>query len=93
MLPCNYRVDGASLCSFDFLPIFSGEEDAVNSKNIGTKVGSYYKISIPAGETVVLKSRLFSSSDIQSLPFKTEFDSIFSERMAEADTFYENASS
>ncbi|GAA6618956.1 MGH1-like glycoside hydrolase domain-containing protein [Scytonema sp. NUACC26] len=68
--------------------VVNGQTAAVNPNRIGTKFASHYTLSIPAGETKVVRLRL---SNVQTLsaPLGAEFDTIFKTRIAEADEFYQ----
>lgn len=68
----------------------NGEKDAISPDRRGTKVAAHYALKVPAGGDVVVKLRL---CDDESLPKKDplgdEFDKIFSDRISEADEFYD----
>ncbi|MHC5832646.1 MAG: MGH1-like glycoside hydrolase domain-containing protein, partial [Nostoc sp.] len=68
--------------------VVNGKTAAVNSKRIGTKFASHYKLTINPGETKIVRLRL---SDVQTLtdPFGKDFDTILQTRIAEADEFYQ----
>jgi hypothetical protein len=66
--------------------IVNGEQGAVNPAGSGTKAGAHYRLSVPAGKAVSAKLRLGRQK--QANPFEY-FDSIFSLRLKEADSFYE----
>ena len=77
--------------------VVNGESGAVNPNNAGTKAAANYKLTIPANSEVVLKMRLtdkaISREDAKTAK-KTDsalndFDSIFKQRIAEADEFYD----
>jgi hypothetical protein len=65
--------------------IVHGNHAAVNPENSGTKVGALYKLTIPAGGSKQIRLRL--SKPENQKPF-SDFDTIFSARIAEADEFY-----
>ena len=67
--------------------LIGGNKDAVNPKCVGTKVGVHHLLSVPGGESVVLRLRL-TSDDNQSSPLDSGFDQIMAARAAEADSFY-----
>ncbi len=64
--------------------------DAVNPANVGTKAAAHYPLTLRPGETVRVRLRL-TNSDLagsRSRPFGKSFDSIFADRIREADEFY-----
>jgi hypothetical protein len=65
--------------------IVKGNLAATNPENSGTKVGALHKIAIPAGGSKQIKLRL-AKTESQN-PF-SDFDSIFTRRIEEADEFY-----
>ena len=69
--------------------VVNGERGAVNPAKQGTKGAARYSRSIPAGGTVVLKLRLRAqtSKNSTAAPF-VDFDTVFAQRMQEADEFY-----
>lgn len=67
--------------------LVQGDIDAVNSEQFGTKVAAITELSIPAGEEVILRLRLTAIEQASDQPF-LDFDSVFAERIAEADAFY-----
>jgi len=72
--------------------------DAVNPDNVGTKVAGLYKLDLEPGETATIRMRLWpqptdvakksASSRASSAGVGDDFDSIFANRLAEADEFY-----
>ena len=64
--------------------VVSGRTDAVNPHKVGTKAAAHYVLQVPAGGSKVVRLRLSAPS---SKPFD-KFDAVFSERLAEADEFY-----
>src|SRR5439155_239663 len=56
--------------------LIHGKKDAVNPKQVGTKVAAHYKLEIPAGGEVVLRFRL---SNVETN--LTDFDQIFAQRI------------
>jgi hypothetical protein len=62
--------------------------EAVNPANTGTKFAPYYKIDIEPGGSRVVRLRLSTKEESPSKPF-ADFDEIFSERIREADEFYD----
>ncbi|CAM1328179.1 Uncharacterised protein g9697 [Pycnogonum litorale] len=70
--------------------VIDGEKDAVNPKHVGTKVGTHYKMEVAAGKTVVIKSRLRAWNENSDVKFNSNFNTIFEQRIKEADSFYNN---
>jgi hypothetical protein len=70
--------------------LINGETKAVNPACIGSKSAMHYTIDLPAGGQTVLHMRLFPQEETPSDPLGKEFDSIFKQRIAEADEFYAN---
>ncbi|MEP0751370.1 glucosidase [Trichocoleus sp. Lan] len=72
--------------------IVSGQKDAVNPNQTGTKFAANYRLRIAAGETKVIRLRLTDSPDFAE-PFGADFDTAFQNRKQEADEFYEKVTS
>jgi hypothetical protein len=70
--------------------IVGGNTRAVNPDKKGTKSAVSYKLDIPEGESVVLKQRLTSEKELPEDLSEQSFDSIFNQRILEADEFYES---
>ena len=66
--------------------VVKGKTETVNPNHIGSKAAGHYKKSIPAGESIEIRLR-FSSQTYLQQPFD-DFDTIFEQRLAEADEFY-----
>lgn len=66
--------------------VVNGETEAVNPLRQGTKAAALYCLTIPAGETAVLRLRLTPHQTTKS-PF-ADFDALFAQRLAETDEFY-----
>lgn len=62
--------------------------DAVNPDRIGTKATAHYTLSLAAGETQTICLRLSDVPDLTE-PFGAEFATVFRDRIAEADEFYQ----
>ncbi len=70
--------------------IVHGQESAVNPEHVGTKVAANYGLTVGAGQTRTVRLRLTSEAAAQpSLPFQ-DFDKILSERLRDADEFYDS---
>jgi hypothetical protein len=67
--------------------LIQGDESAVNSAEVGTKAAVHYGLRVPAGGERVVRLRL-RPADSKTPAFGSEFDRIFTERIAEADEFY-----
>ncbi len=71
--------------------VVNGKRDAVNSLMQGTKAALHYRATIAAGASVEIRLRLmaahFVAEETQREPFRN-FDTIFAERIAQADEFY-----
>jgi hypothetical protein len=68
-----------------------GNQGAVNPGKQGTKVAADYRVKIDAGQSKVIRLRLFKSSpDQKREPFGKQFDEIFTNRLREADEFYKS---
>ncbi len=65
--------------------IVNGNEKAVNNEH-GTKAAAHYDIMVKAGQSETIRLRL--ESNTLTDPFE-DFDTIFNERMQEADEFYD----
>lgn len=68
--------------------IVSGQKDAVNPSQIGTKVAGNYVLEVSAGERQKIKLRLSDNPSFTS-PFSSSFDDLFQTRLKEADEFYQ----
>jgi hypothetical protein len=63
-------------------------EAAINPQCSGTKVGVLHKLTIPAGGSAQIRLRLSKpAGEKTSRPF-SDFDSVFTQRIQEADDFY-----
>lgn len=73
--------------------VVNGEEDAVSSDPIGTKLAYAYKLTLEPGQSGVLRLRMRGSKNAP-LPDESKavtvevFDEIFARRRGEADAFY-----
>ena len=66
--------------------VIHGEHEAVNPAQEGSKAAAHYQAIVPAGEQFVVEVRF--SNVHHADPF-ANFDTIFAQRLAEADAFYE----
>jgi len=71
--------------------VVQGKQDAVNPDKQGTKVGADYSVKLDAGQSKVIRLRLFKRCPIQKRdPFGMQFDEIFANRLRESDEFYKS---
>jgi len=66
--------------------VIDGQRDKVNPALMGTKAAAHYRITVGAGKEQVIKLRLTTGSSPK--PFGQDFDTLFAERLREADAFY-----
>src|SRR3989475_4004814 len=67
--------------------IVHGATEVVNPEHAGTKAAAHYKLTVGAGETVVVRLRL-ADSDFKGKSAFSSFDKTFALRQREADEFY-----
>jgi hypothetical protein len=67
--------------------IVHGAKGAVNPEHSGTKASAHYKLTVGAGETVVVRLRL-TNTDFKTKDAFDGFDRTFALRQREADEFY-----
>ncbi len=67
--------------------VVTGNKEAVNPNQTGTKCSPLYTWNIPAGETKTVYLRLCDLDNLTS-PFGKEFNQTFNQRQQEADQFY-----
>jgi hypothetical protein len=80
-----YVKDGINDC------VVHGRQDAVNPDKQGTKVAAHYQVTIDAGQSTVIRLRLSNNfPDQKGQPFGKPFDTIFDDRLREADEFYKS---
>jgi hypothetical protein len=69
--------------------VVQGNQGAVNPGRQGTKVAAHYAVNVGAGQTMVIRLRLSSTSTGQKAKtFGKPFDQVFADRLREADEFY-----
>ncbi|MEF3116800.1 MGH1-like glycoside hydrolase domain-containing protein [Streptomyces chrestomyceticus] len=66
--------------------VVDGEKEAVNPAAEGTKAAAHYTLTVPAGGEETLRLRLAPTGS--SLSLAGGFDTVFRERITEADTFH-----
>ncbi len=71
--------------------VVQGKTVAVNPDKIGTKAAAHYKLTIGTGQTSIIRIRLTKKSDeSKGTPFGKSFDTVFDERLSEANEFYKS---
>ncbi|MFC1757174.1 glucosidase [Planctomycetota bacterium] len=68
--------------------VVNGEQDAVNPNRRGTKVAADYSFVVPAGGSKQVCVRLTMTNETRPDPFDDGFGATFSNRISEADQFY-----
>lgn len=69
--------------------VVNGQSTAINPESRGTKVAPYYRLTVEPGKTAKVRLRLTNTIENQiTAPFR-QFDDIFTERLTEADEFYD----
>jgi hypothetical protein len=68
--------------------IINGVERAVNPGRHGTKCAFVYKVNLKAGESQVIRLRLYADNDRPTSSFGDEFMEVMKARREEADEFY-----
>ncbi|RDD46434.1 Uncharacterized protein TrispH2_002019 [Trichoplax sp. H2] len=68
--------------------IINNDKDAVSPKERGTKIAAYYVLDVAAESEVTVYCRLHSQKESPAKPFGPEFEKIFTQRILEADRFY-----
>lgn len=71
--------------------VIDGQKHRVNSKQVGTKVGSVSQYEIGAGESVTIQARMCADANAPNETqafFGEGFDKVFSDRIEETDEFY-----
>lgn len=69
------------------------EKDAINPSKKGTKMAAHYPLEVEGGKEVVVRMRITNKVfDAKTTPFGKQFDTIFADRIQEADEFYDGLS-
>jgi hypothetical protein len=68
--------------------VVEGKKDKVNPQKIGTKFSAHYVLTIAPGETKTIRARLCDTPNLAE-PFGANFDKTLSDRIKEADEFYQ----
>jgi hypothetical protein len=71
--------------------VINNDYDFLKNKNEGTKFAPLYQFNIEANAFVEIKLRL-SKQQLQANPFDKSFDTLFEQRIKEADEFYNDIS-
>jgi hypothetical protein len=66
--------------------VVHGQQDAINPAMVGTKAAAHYQITVGSGKEQVIRLRLSTGSSAK--PFGQGFETLFAERLQEADDFY-----
>ena len=69
--------------------VVHGKKDAVNPKRMGTKAAAHCVLDLAAGETRIVRARLYSEKATPAKTFGDEFNQTFAARRHEADEFYD----
>jgi Glycosyl hydrolase family 63 C-terminal domain len=67
--------------------VVAGRQDAVNPNRTGTKAAAHYRLTVPGGTTQTIRLRLINAAMTE--PFGSGFDEVITERVREADAFYQ----
>jgi hypothetical protein len=67
--------------------LIAGETGAVNPAKAGTKAAAHYTLEVPAGGSATVRLRL--SADKPQADAFADFETVFANRIAEADDFYQ----
>ena len=68
--------------------VVNGDSGRVNPDEFGTKASIHHVVELPAGESITLRLRLYSEDATPSASFGTSFQTVFAQRVREADEFY-----
>ncbi|MGL4419329.1 MAG: MGH1-like glycoside hydrolase domain-containing protein [Gemmataceae bacterium] len=68
--------------------VVRGNRAGVNPEQTGTKAAGHYRFEVPAGQSVTVKVRLRLTAEDPLADVFADFDSIFTERLAEAETYF-----
>lgn len=70
--------------------VVHGRRDRVNPSKTGTKTAAHYVLRVPAGQSATLRLRLAAENEAVEFPFAGSFETVFADRIREADEFYES---
>jgi hypothetical protein len=67
----------------------AGKHDAVNPAHTGTKMAAHYRLTVGGGRSAVVQLRLCDQAPSgRYAPFGKDFETVFADRLGEADEFY-----
>jgi hypothetical protein len=66
--------------------VVNGQQETINPDKVGTKAAAHYQITVGSGKEQVIRLRLAAGASAK--PFGKDFDTLFAERLQEADEFY-----
>ncbi|HUS09747.1 MAG TPA: hypothetical protein VMZ30_04700, partial [Pyrinomonadaceae bacterium] len=69
--------------------IVHGNQAAVNPEQTGTKAAANYRLTVAPGETATIRLRLTDKSLTKDHDAFADFDTLFADRIHEADEFYQ----
>ena len=69
--------------------VVHGAQDAVNPAETGTKASAKYSLALQPGETATVRLRFTNQKRKDSRVFGKAFESVFADRIREADEFYQ----
>ncbi len=72
--------------------VVHGKTEAVNPAGSGTKAAADYALTLPPGETHLIRLRLCRAESVMPDMILTDFDQLFDQRQQEADHFYASLS-
>jgi hypothetical protein len=69
--------------------LIEGMKRALNPQAQGTKAAAHYVLSVPGQSEIEIRLRLTPETHAPKVPFGENFESIFEQRIAEADAYYD----
>ena len=75
--------------------VIKGNTGATHPGQVGSKAAAWFHFDIPPGETKTIRLRLVSQKSFEEIkpdeknPLGADFETVFEQRLAEADEFYE----
>ena len=69
--------------------VVGGQADATNPAMKGSKASAWYRLKLDPGQSVTVRARIVDESRRPKAPFGSEFDTVFKDRIEEADDFYD----
>jgi hypothetical protein len=83
------RVKSPSCKDAFHLFLIDGMKRALNQNAEGTKAAAHYVLSVPGESSIEIRLRLAPEAGAAKNPFGDGFESVFEQRIAEADAYYE----